>query len=119
VVHGEHRGAKLGFPTANIYPTPEMALPSDGIYATLAYINGTIYKSVTKIGRRPTFNGDGRTIEVYIFDFHGDLYDKDIRIDIIDRIRDEVRFDSVEALKKRLAEDVKEAAAILASQGKG
>ncbi len=115
VIRGEGRGATLGFPTANMDISPQQALTTDGIYATRAYINGKVYKSVTNIGTRPTFNGGNRTVEVFIIDFKGDLYGKDLRIDIIERVRDEIKFGSVEELKKQMAEDVKRGIAILDS----
>ncbi len=113
VVVGDRRGASLGFPTANIQVDPQQALPPDGIYATQAYINGDKYRSVTNIGRRPTFNGGHRTIEVYIIDFSGDLYGRELRIDIVERLREERRFSNIEDLKKQMARDVKEALAVL------
>lgn len=113
VVKGEGRGASLGFPTANINIDPHQALPSDGIYATLAYIDNKTYQSVTNIGTRPTFNGGNRTVEVYIIGFEGNLYGQDLRIDIIERLRDEQRFSNIEYLKKQMARDVKDALAVL------
>lgn len=118
VVTGAGRGAKLGFPTANLDVEPQQALPADGIYVTCSYIDNKVYRSVTNIGTRPTFNGSDRTIEVYVIDFSGDLYGQDTTIDIIDRLRDEKRFDSIEALKAQMAEDVKAAVTILNSLGR-
>lgn len=115
IVRGEGRGAKLGFPTANISISPQQALTTDGIYATRAYIDGKVYKSATNIGTRPTFNGHHRTVEVYIIDFKGDLYGKDLKIEIIERVRDEKKFSSIEELKKQMEEDVKRAVVILDS----
>ena len=113
VVTGVGRGSEMGFPTANLEIDPNQALPSDGVYATLANINGNTYQSVTNIGLRPTFDGKGRTIETCIIDFNGDLYGSELKIDVVERLRGEQRFDSVEELKKQMAEDMKQGRAIL------
>jgi len=115
VTSGVGRGAELGFPTANLEMDTKQALPADGVYATWAYIDDQAYQSMTNIGRRPTFGGDGRTIETYILNYQGNLYGREIRIDIVERLRGEKRFDTVEALKKQIAEDVKQGRAILES----
>lgn len=114
VVSGERRGAGLGFPTANIQANENQALPADGIYATRAFLGGREYQSVTNIGRRPTFNGADRTVEVYILDFSGDIYGKVLEIEIIERLREEKCFNTIEDLKKQMAEDVKATRALLA-----
>ncbi|MFC2072410.1 bifunctional riboflavin kinase/FAD synthetase [Chloroflexota bacterium] len=115
VTTGAGRGLKLGFPTANLDIDPKQALPTEGVYATWAYIDDKANKSVTNIGGRPTFGANGRTVEVYILDYHGDLYGRELKIDIIERLRGEKQFDSVEELKKQIAEDVKQGIAILDS----
>ncbi|MBI4187215.1 MAG: bifunctional riboflavin kinase/FAD synthetase [Chloroflexi bacterium] len=117
VVAGEGRGMKLGFPTANLDTDRKQALPADGIYATWAHVDDKVYQSVTNIGKRPTFNGSQRTVEVYLLDFDGNLYGRDMRIDIVERLRSEKRFDNVEALKKQMADDVKRGKSILDSYG--
>ncbi len=113
VVKGEERGRKLGFPTANLDVHPRQALPPFGIYATLAHIDRKTYQSVTNIGIRPTFSEGRRTIEVYILDFSGDIYGKELKVDFIEKLRDEQRFNSVDDLIKQMAEDVKHGRAIL------
>lgn len=113
VISGTGRGTELGFPTANIDIEPERALPADGIYATWAYIDNQRYQSVTNIGKRPTFGEGEQTIEVYILDFQGNLYRQKIKIDIIERLRREERFDNIEELKKQIENDIKQAKAIL------
>ena len=118
VIAGDGRGAKLGFPTANIDIDPQHAIPADGIYVTRAYIDGKTYKSVTNIGTRPTFDGGSRTVEVYIIDFKGNLYGQDLKIDILKRLRKEKRFASIEGLKKQMARDVKQSIVVLDSQEK-
>jgi len=119
VTTGAGRGAELGFPTVNLEIEPKQALPADGVYATWTYIDDKAYQSVTNIGRRPTFGGNGRTVETYILDYHGNLYGSELRIDIVERLRGEKRFDTVEELKKQIAEDVKQGMAILDSGSRG
>ena len=118
VIPGEHRGIELGFPTANLDINREQAIPAEGVYATWAYIDGKAYYSMTNIGKRPTFGGGERTIEVYVLDYHNDLYEHELKIDIIERLRSEKQFDTVEELKKQIAEDIKQGKAILKSQGR-
>ena len=118
ITTGVGRGTGLGFPTANFDIDPKQALPADGVYATWAYIDGKAYQSMTNIGRRPTFDDDGRTIETYILNYHGDLYDRELRIDVVERLREEKRFDNAEKLKKQISEDIKQGIAILDSQGR-
>ena len=109
VVQGDLRGHTLGFPTANLEVQPEQALPRDGIYVTIAHCQGQQLHSVTNIGVRPTFDGLKRLIETYIMDFKGDLYGQNLRIDLIARLRDEMKFESVEGLKKQMQWDVMQA----------
>jgi riboflavin kinase/FMN adenylyltransferase len=105
----------LGFPTANIGPTPEQALPADGVYATRAFLSGRVYNSVTNIGIRPTFGGDQRLIEVYLLDFEGELYGQELEIELVERLRGEIKFASVEELKAQIVRDVEGTRALLAS----
>jgi len=117
VVTGAGRGIELGFPTANLAVNSEQALPADGVYATWAYINDQAYPSMTNIGRRPTFGGSERTVEVYVLDYNGDLYEHEMKIDIIERLRGEKKFGTTEELKRQIAEDIKRGRAILDSRG--
>ena len=118
VTTGAGRGSGLGFPTANLEIDPKQALPAEGVYATWAYIDNQAYQSMTNIGKRPTFGNDDRTIEVFLLNYHGNLYGSELRIDITERLRDEKRFDTVDELKKQIAEDVERGIAILNSQGR-
>lgn len=114
VVAGNHIGTGLGFPTANIAVESGHALPADGVYATRAYIDGNVHQSLTNIGVRPTFGGSNeRTIEVYVIDYRGNLYGAEIKIDLVDRVRGERRFDTVQDLQKQIAEDVERGKTIL------
>lgn len=117
VTTGVGRGSELGFPTTNLEIDPKQALPAEGVYVTWAYIDDKAYQSVTNIGRRPTFGGNGRTVETYILNYHGDLYGRELKIDIVERLRGEKRFNTAEELKKQIAEDVKQGTAILKTRG--
>ena len=118
VIIGASRGSGLGFPTANLDINPKQALPATGVYATWAYIDNKAYQSITNIGKRPTFGDNECTVEVYVLNYHGNLYGCELKIDIIERLRDEKRFDTVDELKKQIAEDAQQGKAILSSQGR-
>lgn len=113
VVTGDDRGKALGFPTANIVPESNRALPADGVYVTWARVDDEIYKSATNIGVSPTFGGKERTVEVHLIDFSGDLYGRQLTIQFVERVRGEVRFTTPEELKKQIDTDVQRARAIL------
>lgn len=114
IVDGFKRGRKIGFPTANLMPEKGMALPKDGIYSTLVCLEGKQYMAATSVGTRPTFDDGDRAIEAYILDFNNQIYGKALRIDFIDRIRDEMSFDTIESLVSQINSDVNEARLILA-----
>lgn len=113
VTHGDERGKQLGFPTANLTVPTIQALPEDGVYVTRAYLGSHTYASVTNIGRRPTFGKGDRTVEVYLIGFNGVAYGKEIKIEIIERLRDEKRFPTPEDLKAQINRDVEKAMSIL------
>jgi riboflavin kinase/FMN adenylyltransferase len=113
VVSGERHGRVLGFPTANLDINPDQALPGDGVYVTIAHIDHEPMPSVTNIGVRPTFGGGKRLVETYILDYKGELLDRKLRIDLVDKLRDEKRFETPEALKAQMGKDVEQARAIL------
>ena len=113
VVSGEGRGGRLGIPTANIAPPKEMATPGDGIYAAYAHLDDHPLKAAVSIGNNPTFGGHDRTIEPFILDFEDDLYGKTLRLEFVRRLRDQVKFDSVEALLEQIDRDVADTRKIL------
>ena len=115
VVRGIGRGRTLGFPTANLGVPSGMAIPQDGIYATWAHQDGRRLMAATSIGTRPTFEERERTIEAFIMDFDGDLYDREVRLEFVRRLRDEEKYDTVEALQEQVARDVDQTRAILQS----
>lgn len=106
IVRGAERGHVIGFPTANVAIGSGLALPPFGVYVTRAWVDGTGHASVTNIGRRPTFDNGERTVEVHIMDFDGDLYGKEVRVDVLKRLRGEVRFEGAEALSEQIRRDV-------------
>ncbi|MGB2853085.1 MAG: riboflavin biosynthesis protein RibF, partial [Dehalococcoidia bacterium] len=114
VIKGDQRGKTLGFPTANLVPDPEQALPPDGVYTTRAFVNETAYPAVTNIGVRPTFGDGKRVVEVHILDFEErELYGHEIRIELVHRLRGEVRFSGADELKAQMQRDVEQARALL------
>jgi len=117
VIPGAGRGIELGFPTANLDTNAEQALPAEGVYISQVHIDDQAYVSMTNIGQRPTFGENQRVVEVYLLDYHGDLYGQELAIDIIERLRGEIKFDTPEELKKQIAEDVKRGRAILKTRG--
>jgi riboflavin kinase/FMN adenylyltransferase len=116
VVRGQERGRGIGFPTANIAVGPDQALPATGVYATLAAIDGRLLPSATNIGVRPTFDDQPTiSVECHVLDYDADLYGRDLRIDFVSRLRGEVKFDGVEALRAQLARDCRDARAVIAA----
>jgi riboflavin kinase / FMN adenylyltransferase len=114
VVHGRERGRTIGFPTANIQSHTE-SIPPDGVYATRVVLADGAYGSITNIGMRPTFAEPERTIEAHIFDFDRDIYDQQVKFEIIERIRPERKFESAQALAAQIASDLSRAKEILAA----
>lgn len=114
VVHGRERGRTIGFPTANIESATE-CLPPDGVYATRVVIGDEAFASITNIGMRPTFGEPARTIEAHVFDFDRDMYGARVRLDLIERIRGERKFESGQALAAQISQDLKRAREILAA----
>ena len=114
VVEGDQRGRQIGFPTANVDLEPGIILPADGIYATWTQADGKTYPSATNIGFRPTFGSSGRQVETHIFGYSGDLYNARIRVAFARKLRDEMKFNGVDALVKQLHEDVAQAKVVLA-----
>jgi len=106
VVKGNQLGRRIGFNTANIdLDYPNKIVPKVGVYIVQSSINGQDYFGMMNIGYRPTINGTTRTIEIHYFNFDANLYDKEIRVKLLHRIRDEYKFDSVEKLKNQLNKD--------------
>ena len=110
VTRGDARGRELGFPTANLVPDEALACPGHGVYACLASgprpLSARVPAAVS-IGVRPTFKtGRGELIEAYLLDFDGDLYGEQLRLDFLERLRGERRFESAERLIEQMQRDV-------------
>ncbi len=112
VVGGDRRGRTIGFPTANI-ATQKEQLPAPGIYAVIVRFDAAEYQGVVNIGRRPTFGPGEIAIEVYLLDFDGDLYGKELRLYFVARLRDEKKFADRESLIAAISQDVAEGRRVL------
>jgi riboflavin kinase/FMN adenylyltransferase len=108
VIHGDGRGQKIGIPTANIKYSKDKVIPANGIYAARAWVGHEKHMSAVNIGINPTFTPDKQTpnVEAYILDFNRDIYGKDVKIEFVVRLRDELKFDSVKALVEQIQKDV-------------
>ena len=113
VVHGAKMGRQLGFPTANIIPTQNFVIPADGVYATYATVNGVRHLAATSIGVRPTFGLSQRLIEAHLLDFSDDIYDENLRLEFVSRLRGQETFDGIDALITQMNRDVDNARRIL------
>jgi riboflavin kinase/FMN adenylyltransferase len=118
VVHGDRRGRELGFPTANLGFEYTPALPELGIYLGRVSVPergvGPDHPALVSVGVRPTFHDDGRVlVEVYLLDWDGDLYDATLTVELIERLREERRFASVEALVEQMRADESQARRLL------
>jgi riboflavin kinase/FMN adenylyltransferase len=112
VVHGSHRGHELGFPTANLRTRNEL-LPANGVYAVFAEIDGRRHQGAASIGVRPTFDSGPLSIEVYLFNFDGDLYGKQMEVFFVHHIREEKKFPDVQSLISQMQKDVEESKSVL------
>lgn len=114
VIHGREIGRSLGFPTANITTDNEL-IPGDGVYAVWVSVLEELYMGACSIGINPTFGGDQHTIEVFLFDFEGDLYGQDLLIHFVEKLRGVIRFPDAASLMARISEDVAQSRRILAA----
>ncbi len=105
VIKGYQRGQIIGYPTINIQTDNEL-LPLDGVYITYVLYKNIFYPSVTNIGFKPTFEAENRSIESYIIDFNKNLYDEEVQLHFIKRLRDEKKFDSSEKLIEQIIKDI-------------
>ncbi len=106
VVKGLQNGRKMGIPTANVDYDTNMALPKEGVYAGITYVNGRRLKSVINVGRNLTFGAEKITVESHILDFNEDIYGEYIRVSFAKRLRGVIKFDSMEELKNQIHEDM-------------
>jgi riboflavin kinase / FMN adenylyltransferase len=109
VVHGDGRGRTIDIPTANIAYSHQQMIPARGVYACWAYLNDQRYRAAINIGTNPTFTPDKQTpnVEAHLLDFRRELYGEDLRLDFVARLRDELKYDSVEKLLEQIRKDVR------------
>jgi riboflavin kinase/FMN adenylyltransferase len=124
VVHGDKRGRDLGYPTANLQTTPHSAIPADGVYAAWfvldPYGEPERFAAAVSIGTNPTFDGVERRVEAYVLDVDGfDVYDRSVALDMVERIRGQLRFESVDELVERMGEDVRAVRQVLGASDRG
>jgi riboflavin kinase/FMN adenylyltransferase len=117
VVHGDKRGRTLGVPTANVDVEAGTIFPGRGVYAARALVDGTWYRTAVNIGHNPTFQSREEptthvTVEAFLLEFTGDIYDREIRLDFLHKIRDERRFETVDALVVQMRLDIAAAASL-------
>ena len=115
VVHGDGRGRKINIPTANIDYPKDKVIPANGVYATWAWVGGQCFPAATNIGINPTFTPDKQTpnVEAHILDFDRDLYDQEVKLEFVEYLRAELKFDSVEALLEKIHADIAQTREIL------
>jgi riboflavin kinase / FMN adenylyltransferase len=115
VIHGDGRGRTINVPTANIAYSSEKMIPAKGIYACWAYLNEQKYLAAINIGTNPTFTPDKETpnVEAHLLDFRREIYGEDVRLEFVARLRDELKFDSVETLLEQIWKDVEMTRTIL------
>jgi riboflavin kinase/FMN adenylyltransferase len=118
VIRGAGRGRTINFPTANIDYPQQKATPSNGIYACWAYVGNEKFMAATNIGFNPTFTPERQTpsLEAYLLDFDRDIYGQHVKLEFVSRIRDELKFNSVEALIWKIQEDVDKTRELLAGK---
>ena len=116
VIGGNRLGRKLGFPTANIALT-ENSVVENGVYASRVYLeSGEFYAAMTNVGVRPSVDGTKRLLETHLFGFEGSLYDSKLRVELLEKIRDEKKFSSVEELQEQISKDSTKIKEILANR---
>ncbi|MBI3172707.1 MAG: bifunctional riboflavin kinase/FAD synthetase [Chloroflexi bacterium] len=115
VIHGDHRGRTIGFPTANLDYPPQKALPSNGIYACWAWLGSERFAAAINVGLRPTVHDDQTVpnVEAYLLDFDREIYGQHLRLDFVARLRDELKFPSLDALIEQMHRDVQRTRQIL------
>jgi riboflavin kinase/FMN adenylyltransferase len=116
VTQGAQRGRLLGFPTANLTVLPERVVPADGVYACFVWVDSRRYPAVTNIGVRPSFSGAERTVEAFLLGFSGDLYGLDLKMEFVERLRPEKRFEDLDGLVMQIRSDAEQADELLAQE---
>jgi riboflavin kinase/FMN adenylyltransferase len=117
VIHGEKRGRSIGIPTANVSVWSEKVIPANGVYGGWATVGGERYMAMTNIGVRPTFDGQGVTVEAHLLDFNRDIYGQTMTVSFETRLREEKRFNGIEQLIAQIYADIDAGRAFLSGQG--
>ena len=116
VIEGDRLGRTIGFPTANLFVKKNQQVPGDGIFVSTVEIENKQYPGALSIGIRPVIkNDDTRKIEVYILDFNKDIYGKEIKVNVIKKIRNQIKYNSLEDLKIQIKKDITEIKKILSN----
>lgn len=105
VLHGNQLGSTIGVPTANLSVKPHLVIPLCGVYITNTYVDGKEYRSISNVGKKPTIGEYEINLETHILDFDKDIYGKEIRVEFLEFVRPEQRFDSVDTLKETILRD--------------
>jgi riboflavin kinase/FMN adenylyltransferase len=115
VTHGDQRGRGIGFPTANLDYAREKVMPAGGIYACWAYLGDEKHRAAVNLGTNPTFTPDktNLNVEAYLLDFNRNIYGEVMQLEFAARLRDELKYDSVEALIRQIRLDVEQTREIL------
>tara|TARA_Y100001970_G_C14191289_1_gene835538 strand:+ start:160 stop:1083 length:924 start_codon:yes stop_codon:yes gene_type:complete len=106
VIRGHGRGRKIGIPTVNLEISPHKLIPSEGVYFSISEIDGKNFQSITNIGFKPTFPNEQKTVETHLLDFNSDLYGKEIKVKLLKKLRDEIKFSGSEELVLRIKKDI-------------
>jgi riboflavin kinase/FMN adenylyltransferase len=117
VIHGDARGRTINVPTANIGYSHEKMIPANGIYACWGYLRGQKYRAAINIGINPTFTPDKQVpnVEAHLLEFHHEIYGEDVKLEFVARLRNELKFDSVEKLLEQIWKDIEDTKSILDS----
>jgi riboflavin kinase/FMN adenylyltransferase len=115
VIHGDARGRTINVPTANIAYSHEKMIPANGIYACWAYLDGQQYQAAINIGINPTFTPDKQipNVEAHILDFQREIYDEEVKLEFVARLRNELRFESVDKLLEQIWRDIEKTREVL------
>ena len=105
VIHGRRIGRTLGFPTANIDAEQRLAECADGVYASQVEVGGQWYAAMSNLGRRPSVGGEQRLLETHLFGFSGDLYGRRVRVRLLQQIRGEERYPTLDDLRRAIERD--------------
>ncbi len=116
VIDGRKMGRKLGFPTANVQVYKEMSIISNGVYYTKTILGSKSYDSITNVGNVPSFTGAAFSVESYLLNFEADIYGEEIKVEFVEKLRDEVKFDKAEDLSEQISKDIERVKVLIAEE---